>query len=98
MSRDGSLPSLVKHIMGMVNKPCTPCMHAIQVNVYPLESEKAKAVVAATHTKKPKEGVPSRRERRLAEYKGGCKWQSTRQNAVPWMGKGQVIGCSVGAS
>lgn len=40
----------------------------LQVHVYPHEHEKARASVAATHTTKPKEGVPSRKERRRAMY------------------------------
>jgi hypothetical protein len=34
-----------------------------------MEHEKAIAAVQATHTKKAKEGVPSRKERRKALYK-----------------------------
>uniref|UniRef100_A0A7S3R6Z4 50S ribosomal protein L27, chloroplastic n=1 Tax=Dunaliella tertiolecta TaxID=3047 RepID=A0A7S3R6Z4_DUNTE len=40
------------------------------VHVYPLDHEKAKAMIAATHTKQPKEGTKSRRERRLEQWKG----------------------------
>ena len=40
-----------------------------QVHVYPLDHEKAQAAIAATHTMKPK-GEQSRREKRLAFYKG----------------------------
>lgn len=40
-----------------------------QVHVYPLDHVKAIAAIEATHTKKPKEGVPSRQERRKAMYK-----------------------------
>ena len=56
-----------------------PCIHFCvshgrthdkpQVHVYPLDHAKAIAVIEATHTKKPKEGVPSRQERRRAMYK-----------------------------
>ena len=40
-----------------------------QIHVYPPEHEKAIQAVQATHTKQPKEGVPSRQERRKALYK-----------------------------
>eukprot|EP00877_Chromochloris_zofingiensis_P004139 jgi/Chrzof1/13726/Cz08g09200.t1 len=40
-----------------------------KINVYPLEHEKAKASVTATHTTQPKDGVPSRKDRRHELYK-----------------------------
>jgi len=40
---------------------------ATQVHVYPLDHEKAKAMIAATHTKQPKEGTKSRKDRRLEQ-------------------------------
>jgi len=39
-----------------------------QINVYPMEHEKAVAAVTVCHTKQPKEGVPSRKERRKTMY------------------------------
>lgn len=42
--------------------------HILQIHVYPVDSEKGKAIIAKTHTKAPKEGVPSRAERRKAMY------------------------------
>jgi hypothetical protein len=43
-----------------------------QVHVLPFDHEEAKAAIAATHTKKPKEGVKPRRERRLEYYRVGA--------------------------
>lgn len=39
-----------------------------QISVYPRDHPKALAAILATYTHKPKEGVPSRQERRKAMY------------------------------
>lgn len=48
---------------------CSLKFSPTQINVYPLEHEKAKASVTATHTTQPKDGVPSRKDRRHELYK-----------------------------
>ncbi len=54
-----------------VTSACVPWrQHAVQVHVYPLDHARAKAAIEATHVTKPAEGQQSRRERRLAAYKG----------------------------
>ena len=42
----------------------------LQIHVFPLEHERAQAAIQVTKTTKPAEGTQSRRERRLAAYKG----------------------------
>lgn len=64
MGKDYTVYSLVEGIVVYDKKKERPCIH-----VYPTDHTKAVAAVTATHTKKPKEGVPSRRERRKALYK-----------------------------
>uniref|UniRef100_A0A7S0RJZ3 50S ribosomal protein L27, chloroplastic n=1 Tax=Chlamydomonas leiostraca TaxID=1034604 RepID=A0A7S0RJZ3_9CHLO len=77
LGKDFTLFSLVDGIVVFDKKKDRAAVH-----VYPLESEKAQAVIAATHTKKPKEGVQSRRERRLAEYKGKPRKSAAAKQAT----------------
>eukprot|EP00882_Tetradesmus_deserticola_P001355 GHRQ01001467.1.p1 GENE.GHRQ01001467.1~~GHRQ01001467.1.p1 ORF type:complete len:171 (+),score=62.51 GHRQ01001467.1:124-636(+) len=53
-----------------------------KINVYPFEHEKARAAVSATHTTAPKEGVPSRQERRKAMYTPRAQQRAQQAAAV----------------
>ncbi|GAX85879.1 hypothetical protein CEUSTIGMA_g13295.t1 [Chlamydomonas eustigma] len=63
LGKDYTLFSLVDGIVMYDKKKQRPSVH-----VYPYEHAKAVAAVEITHTKKPKEGVPSRKERRKTMY------------------------------
>jgi hypothetical protein len=54
----------------------------LQINVYPFEHDKARAAVAATHTTAPKEGVPSRAERRKAMYTPRAQQRAQQAAAI----------------
>lgn len=63
-------------------RPLPPAPAPPQVHVYPLESEKAQAAVTATDAKQPKEGVKSRRERRLEAYANVPRKDKAAQKAA----------------
>ena len=53
-----------------------------RISVVPLESEEAQLLLKKTHTIAPKEGVPSRKDRRKAMYTPRAQQRAERQVAI----------------
>jgi large subunit ribosomal protein L27 len=53
-----------------------------RVHVVPMDSEEAQALIKKTHTIAPKEGVPSRKDRRKAMYTPRAQQRAAQQVSV----------------